>query len=144
MEGALARYIVTRWSTPCIELVCEFLFLKKTNFILYSQSLIPTPTCWQTSKRNSKRNLRFTKLHSFIQFRLILFPPNWVLAKITGLINKGEPAKLDSNVKICRNSINIIIIVVIVIIIVTRNTTSTFAYFFSLIWIFITGLPDED
>ena len=36
MEGALARYIVTRWSTPCIELVCEFLFLKKTNFILYS------------------------------------------------------------------------------------------------------------
>ena len=36
MEGALARYIVTRWSTPRIELVCEFLFLKKTNFILYS------------------------------------------------------------------------------------------------------------
>ena len=36
MEGALARYIVTRWSTPCIELVCEFLFLNKTNFIFYS------------------------------------------------------------------------------------------------------------
>ena len=36
MEGALARYIVTRWSTPRIELVCEFLFLRKTNFILYS------------------------------------------------------------------------------------------------------------
>ena len=100
MEGALARYIVTRWSTPCIELVCEFLFLKKTNLILYSQSLIPTPTCWQTSKRNSKRNLRFTKLHSFIQFRLILFRPNWGSTKITGLINKGETRKIRQQ---CQN-----------------------------------------